>query len=193
MRIVKGIALAVAALMAALLVAAALLPDRFRMERTVTVDAPVATVYPLVANLPDWLLWNPFTEQDPTVKSLFSGDVGTVGASWAFEGEVTGTGLLTVEELVPDAYMRSRLEFTAPQTMTSADIWHFEGKGATTEVRWVSEGGLDYPVGRFFGLFMEDMMGPTLEKGLANLKGLSESRAKEETVVPDTPSDVDAP
>ena len=41
---------------------------------------------------------------------------------------------------------------------------------------WMIEGHLGYPVERVFGLFMESMLGPTFEKGLANLKKVSEQQ-----------------
>ena len=39
-------------------------------------------------------------------------------------------------------------------------------------------GNLGYPVERVFGLFMESMLGPTFEKGLANLKRVSEAQVE---------------
>jgi hypothetical protein len=43
-------------------------------------------------------------------------------------------------------------------------------------VTWTIKGHLGYPVEKVFGLFMESILGPTCEKGLANLKRVSEAQ-----------------
>jgi hypothetical protein len=53
-------------------------------------------------------------------------------------------------------------------------------------VTWTIKGNLGYPVERVFGLFMESMLGPTCEKGLANLKKVSEQQAETSLRQPDS-------
>lgn len=82
---------------------------------------------------------------------------------------------MTIAEITTKG-MRSRVEFTAPQPMVSWDNWEFTATAKGTRVKWWSEGELDYPIGRIFGLFIEGMLGPTFEKGLLNLKRISEQQ-----------------
>lgn len=185
MRMLKAVVAVVLVLTALFFITAALLPARFAVARTVMINRPVEAVYPMIVNLSNWSQWDPFTEQDPAAKSSFRGGTGTVGASWSWDGEIIGTGRLTVEEIVPNVSIRSNLEFMAPQPMTAKDIWRFEETDNGTNVTRANEGDLDYPVGRFVGLFMDDMLGPLLEKGLAGLKAVSESRPVDDAYPPD--------
>ncbi len=176
MKVLKIIGMIVGGLVALFLIVAAILPSSYRLERSIEIDEPVEAVYALVANLPNWPQWDPFTEQEPTAKSIFSGEAGTVGSKWNWEGEKIGTGSLTIEEIVPNQSIRSKLVSVAPQPMEAIDNWRFEPATNGTKVTWMIEGNLGYPVERIFGLFMESMLGPTFEKGLANLKRVSEAQ-----------------
>jgi len=176
MKILKIIGMIVGGLVALFLVVAAVLPSSYRVERAIEINRPAAVIYPLVANLPNWPKWDPFTEQEPAAKSTFTGEAGTVGSKWNWEGKVIGTGSLTVEEIVPNQSIRSKMVSVAPQPWAATDNWKFEPTAAGTKVTWMIEGDLGYPVERVFGLFMESMLGPTFEKGLANLKKVSEQQ-----------------
>jgi hypothetical protein len=72
--------------------------------------------------------------------------------------------------------IRSKMVSVAPQPWIASDNWRFEPTASGTKVTWTIEGSLGYPVERVFGLFMESMLGPTCEKGLANLKKVSEAQ-----------------
>jgi len=177
MRVLKIIGTIIGGLIALFLVVTAVLPSSYRVERSIEINKPAEAIYSLVANLPNWPKWDPFTEQEPTAKSTFSGVEGTIGSQWNWEGKVIGTGSLTVEELVPNQSIRSKMVSVAPQPWAAVDNWSFAPAANGTKVTWMIEGELDYPVGRIIGLFMEGMLGPTFEKGLANLKRVSEQQA----------------
>jgi len=176
MKILKIIGMIVGGLIALFLVVAAILPSSYRVERAIEINQPAEVIYSLVVNLPNWPKWDPFTEQEPAAKSTFTGESGTVGSKWNWEGKVIGTGSLTVEEIVPNQSIRSKMVSVAPQPWAATDNWKFEPTAAGTKVTWMVEGDLGYPVERVFGLFMESMLGPTFEKGLANLKKVSEQQ-----------------
>ena len=175
MKLVKPVLMVLAVLVVLILALAAVLPSDYRLVRTVDINRPVEHVYPLVVNLPNWPKWDPFTASDPDARSSFSDETGTVGSSWSWEGEVVGVGRLTLEDFVTNESIRSELEFVSPQPMVGKDIWEFSETPPGTKVAWVSEGYLDYPMGRLAGLFMESILGPSIESGLAKLKTVSEA------------------
>jgi len=177
MRVLKIIGMFVGGLAALFFIVAAILPSSYRVERSIEINRPAETIYPLVANLTNWPKWDPFTEQEPTAKSTFSGESGTVGSKWNWDGKVIGVGSLTVEELVPNQSIRSKMVSVSPQPWAATDNWKFESSASGTIVTWMIEGNLGYPIERVVGLFMEGMLGPTCEKGLANLKKVSEQQA----------------
>jgi len=59
--------------------------------------------------------------------------------------------------------------------MTLTDIWNFSDSENGTLVTWTNEGELAYPLMRYFGLLLDNMLGPDFEQGLARLKMYIES------------------
>lgn len=57
-----------------------------------------------------------------------------------------------------------------------------------TRITWRNEGNLPYPIGRYFGLGVEGMLGPQCEKGLANLKRVCESIPETQLASPEANS-----
>jgi hypothetical protein len=178
MKILKIIGIIVGGLVALFLIVTAILPSSYRVERSIEINKPAEVIYQLVVNLPNWPKWDPFTEQEPSAKSSFSGESGTIGSRWDWEGKKIGTGSLTVEDIVPNQSIRSKMVSVAPQPWAATDNWRFEPTANGTKVIWTIEGSLSYPVERVIGLFMESMLGPICEKGLANLKKVSEEQAE---------------
>jgi len=175
MKLLKKILLGLGLLIGLLLIIALLLPDTYRVKRSVVINEPVSEVYPHVANLHNWAAWNPWTASDPSVNNTISGSGHEIGSVWAWNGEAVGVGSLTVKELKPHQKMVSQLAFEEPQMFESDDIWTFEEVAEGTKVTWINEGELSYPVDRIFGLFLDDMLGPDFEKGLAKLKEVVET------------------
>ena len=59
--------------------------------------------------------------------------------------------------------------------MRSSGQLRLETAGAGTRVTWTNEGDMGAnPVNRYFGLFMDRLVGPDFEGGLKNLKVLVE-------------------
>jgi len=177
MGILKKIGIAILVLILVFLVVAMILPGEYKVERSTVVNTEPEVVYSMVADLNMWLKWSPWVEMDPNTEYTFTGEAGKVNSTWSWKGEVVGEGSLTHVELVPHKSISSTLEFTAPQEMTSKEQWTFEKAGEGTKVTWVDEGELGYPVGRYFGLFLDGMLGADFEKGLAKLKTISEEKA----------------
>jgi hypothetical protein len=184
MRALKITGAIIAGLIVLLLVIAAALPSNYRVERSVEIHKPADVIYALVVNLPNWPKWDPFTEKNPAMKSKFNGEPGAIGSKWEWEGGEE-TGRMTVEEVIANRSIRSKLEFFSPQAMVASDNWDFTPTANGTKVTWAVGGDLDYPIGRLFGLFMDSMLGPTFEKGLANLKTVSEQTESEVTSLSD--------
>ncbi|WKN33019.1 SRPBCC family protein [Porifericola rhodea] len=151
------------------------LPASYHVERSIVIERPVSMVYPKVSNLHKWVDWNPWTESDSTVKTTIKGTGKEVGSVWSWNGKLVGIGSLTLQEVQPNKKISSKLAFEKPQMFESDDIWTFEEVPEGTKVTWINEGELSYPINRVFGLFLDGMLGPDYEKGLKNLKQISET------------------
>nr|WKN39325.1 SRPBCC family protein [Tunicatimonas sp. TK19036] len=175
MNLLKKILAGIFIIVALFLLVALFLPSTYHVERSVVIQLPVEEVYPFVSNLNEWADWNPWTQTDPTVETTIIGSGHEIGSVWSWDGEKVGVGSLTIQELEPNKLMQSRLAFLKPQMFESDDIWTFEPINTGTKVTWINEGKLSYPVDRLFGLFMDGMLGRDFERGLENLKHITEN------------------
>lgn len=77
----KKIALGLLAAIVALLAFAATRPDTFRMQRSITIQAPPAKVFALLNDFRKFGSWSPWEKLDPAMKRAFSGPASGVGQS----------------------------------------------------------------------------------------------------------------
>lgn len=175
MKALRTILYVIIGIVALFLIIALFLPSQARVERTIVIEKPTSTVYGLIVDFNNYKKWNPWSQMDPEAKGELEGQAGEPGQKWSWDGKVVGKGSMTLVETVPNKMIKSELKFVEPFEAKSWDLWTFKPVQGGTEVVWANESDLDYPVGRYFGLFYDGMMGPDFEKGLQNLKELAES------------------
>jgi hypothetical protein len=96
-----------------------------------------------------------------------------VGAWSAWISEKEGTGKMTIIQETPTVVSYA-LEFPNFGTKSTASLT-LSPEGNGTRVTWKDEGDLGMnPMNRWFGLFMEGLIGPDFEKSLSNLKRVVE-------------------
>src|SRR5687768_9523546 len=93
------------------------LPTRQKIERTVTINAPVGIVYDYlnkIENFNQVTVWN---KRDSTVKYTKTGNDGTVGSAFSWDGDIaiSGKGKMTITALEPNKKIEHMLEFTYPK------------------------------------------------------------------------------
>ncbi|MBN1198641.1 MAG: SRPBCC family protein [Bacteroidales bacterium] len=164
-------------IIAVLVIIAYLLPRQYKVERSITIGADKALVYELTCNLKKWDLWAPWNKQiDTTALFELSGNDCEVGTIWRWNGEIMGNGELIVTEIVPGESFRYELLFDEGKYQ-SVGGFNYDVTNDSTLVIWTDEGDLGFnPFNRYMGLFMDRMMGPDFEKGLARLKEVAEER-----------------
>ncbi|MCX6128107.1 MAG: SRPBCC family protein [Proteobacteria bacterium] len=149
------------------------LNSQFKMSRSVEINAPIAKVFSNLTDLHEYVKWNPFPEGDPTNQADVSG-IG-IGSSLIWKGEKTGEGKMTITDIEPEKKISVNMEFFKPMAGVGTVYWTTSAKSETqTELVWSFEQDFSY-FGRYFGLFMESMMGKHFEKGLLNFKSLIEA------------------
>ena len=166
LRILGGLA----ALVLLLVLVAFVLPSRYRVERSIVINAPASALYPRLADLREWKTWGVWFERDPEIKNTYSPEQLVVGAWSAWESKKEGNGKATVTALAPNQRAVYRLEFPDFGSV-STGIFALSPEGNGTRVVWSDEGDLGYtPLNRWFGLFLDKLIGPDFEAGLAKLK-----------------------
>lgn len=161
-----------------------LLPAKFKVQRTQLIDAPPAIVYAQIVDPRIWKQWTVWNSRDPNMVMNYSGPADGVGARWSWQSATEGSGEMEFTGATPDQQIVYALHFP-DFGMRSRGTLTLTAQGAGTLVSWSNEGELGMnPLSRWFGLFMDRLVGPDFEAGLRGLKTLSESRAQEAAAAP---------
>ena len=151
-------------------------PDEFTVTRAISIAAPPEKIFPHVNDLHQWQAWSPWAKLDPDAINTFSGADAGAGAVMAWDGsKKVGTGRMTITESQPSGLIRFRLDFQKPMQSTNTAEFTFRPEGHQTVVTW-SMAGKSCFMSKVFGLFVDfnKMCGCQFEKGLANLKSVTE-------------------
>jgi hypothetical protein len=172
----KIIALVVVVLICALLIYAATKPDTFRVQRSISINAPPEKVFPLIDDFHRWGSWSPYETKDPAMKRTYSGTASGKGSVYEWDGDRNvGKGRMEIAESFPPSRVSIKLDFITPFEAHNVAEFTLEGKGDATNVTWAMHGPLPYfakVVHLFFD--MDSMVGKDFEAGLANLKTIAE-------------------
>ena len=173
----RVILIAIVALILVFVGVVAMQPDELKVDRSMTMAAPVEDVFAQVNNFHNWDAWSPWAKLDPDAKVGFEGPDAGAGASftWAGNSDV-GKHKMTIVESKPDELVRARVEMTEPFEDTSMTEFRFEPDGNATDVTWEMSGQHNF-LQKAMCLVMNGrkMIGDQLEKGLANMKFVVEA------------------
>src|SRR5262249_44933717 len=168
-------AVLIALMIGAVLAYASTLPDRFQVQRSLSIRASPEKIFPLINDLRAFNTWNPFDKKDPSVKGSYSGPANGTGAIYAFESGMAGTGSLEILGAAAPSKVTMRLLMSKPIAADNRVTFTLEPEGDATRVTWTMDGGVPF-VGKLIHLVinMDKMVGNDFESGLAELKTLVE-------------------
>lgn len=164
------------ALIVVVLALAASKPDTFRIERSTTIAAPPAVVYPLISDFHNWQAWSPWERLDPNLKRTYSGAPSGTGAVYGWEGTPkVGSGRMEILQANAPSDVRIQLDFLKPFEAHNTAEFTLRSEGNGSRVTWAMYGPNPLMM-RVMKLFMnmENMIGKDFESGLANMKGAAE-------------------
>jgi hypothetical protein len=155
-----------AGVIAATLLATQLLQRDVTVLRTAQVQASPGEVIALLASNEGYQKINPYKDSDENLKITLFGPTSGVGSGFHFEGK-DGKGSQTVAR-VTDSSITFNIDMGAMgQPKQIVEVRPSAGGSA---VEWRMEADLGRnPIARIFGLFMDRMIGKTLDQGLTNL------------------------
>jgi uncharacterized protein YndB with AHSA1/START domain len=174
--IVIAAAVVVAVPVAVVLMLAAGQPDVFRVQRSTTVAAPPAAVYPLIADFRRWAAWSPWEAKDPAMKRSYGAVTAGEGAEYAWEGNRdVGKGRMRITEARAPSRVALALDFEQPFEAHNTVEFTLEPAPAGTEVTWTMQGPTPF-LAKIVHVFvdMDRMVGGDFEAGLAKLKTVAE-------------------
>jgi uncharacterized protein YndB with AHSA1/START domain len=150
-------------------------PKTYRVERSTVINARPDVVFGQLGDLKAWKNWTAWHDRDPAMTLTYSEKTTGVGAWSAWESKSEGNGKMTITAVEPPRKLVYTLEFPDMNMVSSGGM---ELQPANTGVRvvWYSEGDLGMnPINRWFGLFLDKMIGADFERGLAKLKTVAET------------------
>ena len=176
----KKILIAVVLIVVVFVIVVATRPADFRVTRSVTIGAPAAVVFAQVNDFHKWDAWSPWAKLDPVMKQTHEGAPAGTGAiySWVGNSDV-GEGRMTITESRPNEMIGIKLEFLKPFAAVNTTEFSFKPEGNQTVVTWSMTGTNNF-MAKAFGLFMnmDKMVGGDFEKGLAQMKSVTEAAGK---------------
>lgn len=182
MRLLQWLFIAVIVLVVGLIGVGFVLPDKAKLERSIVIEAPPATVYTALNGFKQFNKWSPWAALGPNTTYTFEGPPVGVGAkqSWRSEDPSIGSGSHEIVEVVPFKRIRMRLIFDGFASENYASF-NLSPEGEGTRVVWVYESSFHGDLmGRYFGLMLDRMLGPSYERGLAAFKTLAEGLPKQD-------------
>jgi hypothetical protein len=168
---------AIVVLAGGVLAYAATKPDTFRLQRSITVNAPPERVFALINDYRQWTAWSPWEKKDPNLKRTYSEPSSGRGATYAWEGDGNvGVGNMLITESTPSRIALD-LNFKKPFEASNKVVFALESKGLTTDVTWSMEGPAPF-VSKVIQVFcnMDKMVGAEFENGLAAMKAAAEKQ-----------------
>jgi effector-binding domain-containing protein len=170
----KRILVIVVAVLITLAVIGLLLPRHARVERSVEIARPASLIYATVNSFQLFPKWSPWQSLDPNMHQSTTGARDGVGAKLVWSGnDKVGSGTQTITASTPDQSVASDIDFGRMGVAKSTIL--MVPQGSSTRVTWTLDIDMGAgPIGHYFGLMMDRMIGRDYEKGLSRLKTLVE-------------------
>lgn len=159
------------------------LPSRVKVERSLVTEAPASAIFPFVNALRKWPEWSPWHAYDPNMLMKYTEKDTGVGAGyyWSSRHRNVGKGSLFITESRPNEYLATEMQF---MQQGAARAWfRFEPVADGTLITWVMQADMGQnPLRKLMGRMMDKWVGGDFEKGLRQLKRVSEAEMKKESV-----------
>lgn len=152
------------------------MPD-FAMSRSTTINAPADRVRSHLNDFREWQAWSPWEGLDSNLKRTYSGPETGVGSHYAWDGnKKAGVGTMEITASTPSR-VEIALEFLAPFKATNVTTFDLAPAGAgATQVTWHMTGRRGMFMSLAGKLFFDKTIAKDFDKGLAQLKAVSETR-----------------
>jgi hypothetical protein len=153
--------------------------DTFTVTRSAFIAAPPEAIFPLIEDLHRWQAWSPWEKIDPAMQRTYSGAAKGPGAIYNWSGNnKAGEGRMEITGLEAPNSLDIKLDFTRPMKAHNTIAFKLDAKDGGTQVTWIMLGASNL-MSKVMGLFfnMDKLVGGDFEKGLANLKAVTEAKA----------------
>ncbi len=158
--------------------------DTYSVERSIHIDAPPSVVFARIVDFRQWTSWSPYEGLDDDLERTYEGAGAGVGTAYAWSGNMkAGTGRMETVDVEEARRVVIQQRFLKPFRSTSTSTFTLDPVPAAaisggpderavgTELTWSLVGAANI-MSKTMGVFssMDRVLGPTFEKGLADLK-----------------------
>ncbi len=149
-------------------------PRYVTVTRSALIAASPEKIYAQIGDLRNWKNWGVWYPRDPGMTYSYSATTTQVG-DWVEWKESKGQhGKMTYATVEAPARLTYKLDLIDWGMASTGTMKIFPEQGGM-RVTWSDRSDLGLnPISRWFGLFLDKMIGPDFEGGLANLKTLCE-------------------
>ncbi len=150
-----------------------LVPAEYGVSRTREIPVACDVVFDHVNNVVLAQTWSPWKDGDDTMKVTLGSPTEGVGAWYSWTSENSGEGKLTIKVAERCERIENALDFGAMGK--GVGYWTFEASGDdSTKVTWGMKARASGVMDRWFGLFIDGMVGPQFERGLELLDDVTQ-------------------
>jgi len=177
-KVIPKIALSVLAVIVAFLLFAATKPNSFRVQRSISIQAPQEKVFAFINDLHSWEAWSDESQDDRTVQKAYRGPVNGIGAmaEWHGSGRAGAANMLITESVAPSK-VSVKVDWLKPFKAHNLNEFTIRAQGDQTEVTWSIQASNLYAM-KVVGIFvdMQSEFGKHMESALKNLKSVAENK-----------------
>lgn len=176
-KVLLGVAVVIVVGLLGVVAVASTKPATFSLERSLVIGAPAAVVYENLEDFHRWSQWSPWEKLDPQLTRTFSGEPKGKGAVYDWSGnKEAGRGRMTMQDTRAPELVDIRLQFFEPFEGDNRTLFTLAPAGEGTQVTWNMSGPNSF-MGKVISVFadMDKMVGKDFERGLQNLKQISEA------------------
>jgi uncharacterized protein YndB with AHSA1/START domain len=159
-----------------ILVFAATKPDTFRIQRSITINAPPERVFALIDDFHQWPRWAPQDREDATMRRSYGLQSSGVGAvsQWKSDGSA-GAGEMAITAAIPNSRIDVTVDWIKPFKVRNTHEFEITPEGQQVRVTWIAEGSNLYLM-KIMEVFVgvNGLMGKHFDTGLKNLKAAAE-------------------
>ncbi|TZF80816.1 SRPBCC family protein [Pedobacter sp. BS3] len=150
------------------------LPKTYFISRSAEIQAADSVVFNNVADLNQFVKWEPWSKMDTTAKVEIKGTPAQPGHCYTWHGKKTGEGQMEIIHLEPNKQVDFKLAFIQPWQSVADTKFIFEPINQGTKVTWTMSGENKSFLERWMMLCMKGSMEKQFDEGLADLKKLCE-------------------
>jgi hypothetical protein len=176
MKLLKNVGYFVSVIFLGLALLGLFLPSNVRVERRLTVAATPTALVGLLSSPQAFVRWAPWGLSNTETDTAAEGPPTGTGARVRWNGAPfpARNGWQEVIEVAPDKRVRAQMRLGLYGMVTSTfDLYPASGEEGT-QVAWIFEADYGFDlIRRYAALGFESLVGPELERGLANLQVLA--------------------